>query len=138
MEGNGVGFNVTNTNYTFNLPAHSYKVFINQNVNRETSVVGSNALENNNEPSLSVYPNPVNTGSLVKYELPSSGLVNMRLMNVQGQVLASRNLGFQMKGAQIISLSEAGFNVNQLISGTYLLQLQVDKSVQMIKISVQK
>ena len=132
----GTTINISGNNLNVNLPAHSYKIYLNKQLNPFTSVSAETRREN--DFSLSVYPNPVKSASLIKYELPKSGRVHLQLLNLQGQVLGTKNLGFQMKGVQITSLSDAGLSTNGLSSGTYLLQLRVDNEIKVEKITVQQ
>jgi hypothetical protein len=139
---NGGSFTVSN-NVVNNLSipaasstASSYRVFINQQVNPVTNV--ENLPMVGNTIPLSVYPNPLSDLSVVKYNLPKSGRVQMQLLNLQGQVLLSKNMGFQLKGDQIVSLFDSGMNTNRLVSGTYLLQMMVDNEVRVEKVTIQR
>lgn len=138
---NGGTINVTNNNFRVSLPAASatttsYKIYINQNLNPETNVenlpfVGANM-------PISVYPNPLSNLSMVKYNLPKSGRVQLQLLNLQGQVLYSKNMGFQLKGDQVVSLFNNSINTDRLPSGTYLVQLTVDNEVKVEKVTIQR
>jgi hypothetical protein len=139
---NGGSFNVSN-NVVNNLtiPAassttSSYRVFINQRVDAVTNVENLPSIEKS--MPLAVYPNPLSDLSVVKYSLPKSGRVQMQLLNLQGQVLLSKNMGFQLKGDQIVSLFDNGMNTDRLSSGTYLLQLMVDNELQVEKVTIQR
>jgi 1,4-alpha-glucan branching enzyme len=138
---NGGTINVTNNRANITLPAasataSSYRVFINQQVNPVTNVENLPAVQNT--LPLSVYPNPLSDLSVVKYSLPKSGRVQMQLLNLQGQVLLSKNMGFQLKGDQIVSLFDNGMNTDRLSTGTYLLQLVVDNEVKVEKVTIQR
>jgi hypothetical protein len=69
--------------------------------------------------------------------LPQSGVVNIRLLNYQGQVMGAKNLGFQVKGKQIFELNRYKFSSTNLASGSYVLQIQVGNEVRQQKIMVQ-
>jgi hypothetical protein len=86
---------------------------------------------------ISVYPNPVTSVSVIKYELPRSGKVNLRLMSLQGQLIASKNLGYQLNGTQFFSLDDKDLKVKNLQSGTYLLQISVDNKISTERIIIQ-
>jgi hypothetical protein len=145
---NGGTINVTNNRANITLPAasalaSSYRVFINQQVTPVTTpptiiTNTDNFATAQKSLALSIYPNPLSDFSVVKYSLPKSGRVQMQLLNLQGQVLLSKNMGFQLKGDQIVSLFDNGMNTNRLSSGTYLLQLVVDNEVKVEKVTIQR
>ncbi|HMP87056.1 MAG TPA: alpha-amylase family glycosyl hydrolase, partial [Lacibacter sp.] len=114
-----------------------FRVFIDQNIPGIVTNVRDQVLTNN-EFKLSVYPNPVQQKSVVKYELPESGQVSIQLINIQGQVLASRNMGFQLKGFQVFELDRNTFASAPLTAGQYVLQVRVNNQVRYEKIMVQQ
>jgi len=70
------------------------------------------------------YPNPFNPETTIKFQVPESGLVKLRVFNMLGKevaVLLNRRLGpgsYQVK-----------FNGSGLASGTYIYRLQVNGKV---------
>jgi hypothetical protein len=145
---NGGTINVSGNSASITLPAasataSSYRVYINQQVTPVTTpptiiTNTDNFAAAQNSLALSVYPNPLSDFSVVKYDLPRSGRVQMQLLNLQGQVLVSKNMGFQMKGEQIAPLFEGGVRTGELSSGTYLLQLILDNEVRVEKVTIQR
>ena len=145
---NGGTINVSGNSASITLPAasasaSSYRVYINQQVTPVTTpptiiTNTDNFAAAQNSLALSVYPNPLSDFSVVKYDLPRSGRVQMQLLNLQGQVLVSKNMGFQMKGEQIAPLFDGGVRTGELSSGTYLLQLIVDNEVRVEKVTIQR
>lgn len=138
---NGGTISVSGNTASLTLPAasstaSSYRVYINQQLDAVTNVENLPSIEKS--MPLAVYPNPLSDLSVVKYSLPKSGRVQMQLLNLQGQVLLSKNMGFQLKGDQIVSLFDNGMNTTRLSSGTYLLQLMVDNEVQVEKVTIQR
>jgi hypothetical protein len=106
----GGTINVTGSTYNVTLPPGEYRVYLNQNITGGNVTTGiRDIIANSNEFKLSVYPNPVQQTSTIRYELPKSGKVSIQLMNIQGQVVASKNMGFQLKGLQIYELSRTNF-----------------------------
>lgn len=65
------------------------------------------------------YPNPFNPQTKIKYELPKSDAVSIRVYDVTGRETAFMNLGIQQSGVYEIVISG-----EKLSSGVYLLQLQ--------------
>jgi hypothetical protein len=132
---NGGTISVSNNKATVTIPASSYRVYINKNFSPTTSV--RELTPNRSSFPISVYPNPVTSVSVIKYELPRSGKVNLRLMSLQGQLIASKNLGYQLNGTQFFSLDDKDFKVKNLQSGTYLLQISVDNKISTERIIIQ-
>ncbi len=95
-------------------------------------------LASNADFRLAIYPNPVRQTAMVKYELPKSGKVSVQLMNIQGQVLATKNLGFQLKGFQVFELNRTTIAGTPLTAGQYVLQVRVDNLVRYEKVMVQQ
>ncbi|MEQ1798633.1 MAG: alpha-amylase family glycosyl hydrolase [Lacibacter sp.] len=135
----GGTINVTGSTYNVTLAPGEYRVYLNQNItggNVTTAI--RDIIANSNEFKLSVYPNPLQQTSTVRYELPKSGKVSIQLMNIQGQVMASKNMGFQLKGLQTYELSRTDFAGARLTAGQYVLQVRVDNVVRYEKLMVQQ
>lgn len=135
---NGGSINVTTGNAQISLPAGVFKIYLNQNVTGGVVTSLRNIISSNNEFKLSVSPNPVTSSAMVQYELPRSGKVELQLINVQGQVVASRNMGFQLKGIQTYQLNPSQLAGAVLPSGQYILQVRVDNLVRYEKIMLQQ
>lgn len=136
---NGGSISVSGALQSVSLPPGQYKVYLNQNItggNVTTDI--RDIIANSNEFKLSVYPNPVQQTSTVRYELPKSGKVSIQLMNIQGQIVASKNMGFQLKGLQTYELSRINFAGTRLTAGQYVLQVRVDNVVRYEKLMVQQ
>ncbi len=65
------------------------------------------------------YPNPFNPTTNIRYTIPKSSLVTLRVYNVLGQEVATIFAGFQHAGTYT-----ADFNATRLASGVYLYRLQ--------------
>jgi hypothetical protein len=65
------------------------------------------------------YPNPFNPSTNIKYTIPASGNVSLKIYNILGQEVATLFHGFQKTGAYI-----ANFNASNLASGVYFYRLQ--------------
>lgn len=135
---NGGSITVSSSTYTLTLAPGEYKVYLNQNIaGGIVSALNRDIVATNSNFKLSVYPNPVRQSAMVKYELPKSGKVSLQLMNMQGQVLFTKNLGFQLKGLQAYELNSnvAGY---ALTTGQYILQVRVDNVVRNEKIIIEQ
>lgn len=136
---NGGTISVSGNSQNITLAPGQFKVFLDQNISGGVITTAiRDVVANSNEFKLSVYPNPIQQTSTVRYELPKSGKVSIQLMNIQGQVMASKNMGFQLKGLQMFELSRTNFAGVCLTAGQYLLQVRVDNVVRYEKLVVQQ
>ena len=135
----GGTISVTGSTYNVILSPGEYSVYLNQNITGGNVTTGiRDIIANSNEFKLNVYPNPVQQTSTVRYELPKSGKVSIQLMNIQGQVMALKNMGFQLKGLQTYELNRTNFAGVRLTAGQYVLQVRVDNIVRYEKLMVQQ
>jgi 1,4-alpha-glucan branching enzyme len=114
-----------------------YRVLIDQNISGGLVTNVENPLTSDQKFSLMVYPNPLQKASTIRYELTNSGNVNFRLLNIQGQQLYSKNLGFQLKGVQVSNMESLGMKMDILPAGTYFLQLNIGNQQLTQKVVVQ-
>ncbi|MCX6143203.1 MAG: T9SS type A sorting domain-containing protein [Ignavibacteriales bacterium] len=68
------------------------------------------------------YPNPFNPSTTIRYMLPMSGKVNLRVYNLLGQVVETLVEQQQNAGAYVVV-----FNASRLSSGTYFYKLETDQ-----------
>ncbi|MFZ0452442.1 MAG: T9SS type A sorting domain-containing protein [Ignavibacteriaceae bacterium] len=67
------------------------------------------------------YPNPFNPTTNIKYSIPNSGFVSLKVYNVLGQEVATIYQGFQKAGSY-----KADFDASRLASGVYLYRLEAN------------
>ena len=72
---------------------------------------------------VTVYPNPINNNLNIAYNLPFSDNVSLEIYDYSGKLLIKEDLGRQDMGSQLHQLS-----INELKSGSYLLNIVGDKS----------
>ena len=65
------------------------------------------------------YPNPFNPSTVISYQLPSAGLVNVSVYNVLGQEVSTLLNQEQNAGLHTVTFNAAGFS-----SGIYIYKLQ--------------
>jgi photosystem II stability/assembly factor-like uncharacterized protein len=71
--------------------------------------------------SLSVYPNPSNNNLTVTFDLPKSARTSVKILGIDGQVIASHEMNVLNKGK-----SEKTIDIQNLKHGMYLLSLETD------------
>ena len=72
-------------------------------------------------PGLRIYPNPVQPGSRVRFDLPRAARARLSLYDVQGRRLAVLREGEMSAGAQEIPLEPGS-----LSAGVYFLRLEAE------------
>jgi len=131
---NGGTITTTGSAQTINLEPGEYHVYLNRNlVNAVTTPVTS---VNNPGQSFSavVYPNPAQPSSLLEINVPVSGKVQVDLLTVSGQQLATVYSGALARGKQQVPLAD---KINNLPAGIYILSIHAKNEKQLIKLAVQ-
>ncbi|MFZ9208959.1 MAG: T9SS type A sorting domain-containing protein, partial [Sediminibacterium sp.] len=99
-----------------------YFVYANKNLNN--AVITS--LPNNSLPilntTISISPNPLSQAAIVKYQLPESGKVSVKLLSQTGVVVDSLFNGWQNKGQQQLIINKKG-----LPPGVYHISIQSNR-----------
>ncbi|MHB8338047.1 MAG: T9SS type A sorting domain-containing protein, partial [Ignavibacteriaceae bacterium] len=94
-------------------------------VSENTSVLNVTDVkkENNQTPTAFTlsqnYPNPFNPSTVIKYSVPKSGIVTLKVYNMLGQEVATLVNQMQNSGNYIVN-----FNANNLASGVYMYRIQ--------------
>ena len=99
---------------------------------------GTTGVENNDniptEFSLSQnYPNPFNPGTVIRYQLPVSSQVSLKVFNVLGNEVATLANDYKSAGSYVVD-----FNSANLSSGVYFYQLKVGSLIQTRKMLLLK
>jgi hypothetical protein len=81
-------------------------------VSKELSIVNSYDLSQN-------YPNPFNPSTTIKYQIPSPGLVSLKVYDILGKEVASLVNEFKSEGKYNVN-----FDATKLASGIYIYQLK--------------
>jgi hypothetical protein len=79
------------------------------------------------------YPNPFNPATTIKYSLPQSGQVNIKIYNILSQEIATL-----VNETQPAGVHNVNFNAGNLPSGIYTARLQTNNNVKSIKLLLVK
>lgn len=74
---------------------------------------------------LANYPNPFNNVTKIKYELPGSALVTIKVYDLVGNVVKTVYDGYQFGGVQEMVWDGSDNSSNSLASGSYICELSV-------------
>jgi alpha-amylase len=99
-------------------------VIINDEVDEITLYVGEQNELPNNVVLYQNYPNPFNPSTRIAYDIPFEAKVNLRVMNVLGQILVTLIDEYQQVGHHSIEWNPEG-----LASGLYFYKLDVIKAI---------
>jgi glycosidase len=117
----GATFNATGAAQNISLQPGEYHVYVNRNISNVVSPV-TDVIYNGKRIRLSVYPNPVRQHATIEYEIPESGKVDFRLVNISGQQVAHLYTGFKVKGVHRITIDQLQ-SIYRLNKGIYFLQM---------------
>jgi hypothetical protein len=79
------------------------------------------------------YPNPFNPSTTIKYSLPNSGIVSLKVFDILGREVAVLVNEYKTSGTYSIE-----FNANQFASGVYFYQLNTGNFVETKKMMLMK
>lgn len=79
------------------------------------------------------YPNPFNPSTSIRYSIPQSSLVNIKVFNLLGQEVAEL-----VNESKTAGQYEINFELNGLSSGIYLVKMQAGNFTSMIKMTLLK
>jgi photosystem II stability/assembly factor-like uncharacterized protein len=82
---------------------------------------------------ISCYPNPFNSSTQIRYYIPATGEVNLRLFDINGRLIENLVQDRLVAGTHSISLDAA-----DLVSGTYLIRLSTGAATEESKIILLK
>ena len=76
-------------------------------------------------PTLSVGPNPFTDLAVIRYTLPQTANVELKIYNLRGQLVRVLDSGIKTAGEQILAWEGCDDRAQPLASGVYLLRLSV-------------
>jgi len=85
--------------------------------NNEAQLPGQFQLQQN-------YPNPFNPETTIRYELPGSGFVTVKVLDITGRLVKVLVSGWQTMGTQNTIWDGADFDGNLVAAGIYICQIE--------------
>lgn len=79
------------------------------------------------------YPNPFNPTTIIKYSIPKSGFLSLKIYNILGQEISTLYAGFQKAGSYRVN-----FDASKLASGIYLYRLEANGFTKTMKMVLMK
>ena len=74
------------------------------------------------------YPNPFNPSTTIEYELPKPGSVEVRILNVAGQLVKTLDRSFQVEGPHTVIWDGKNNSGHSVASGVYFYQLSYENA----------
>jgi len=84
------------------------------------------------------YPNPFNPTTVIRYELPEAGLVDLKVYDLIGREIRTLSTGFENAGNQSAIWDARDNHGNLVSSGVYIYRLEAGGSVQSNKLILLK
>ena len=132
----GTTINVTGTTYSLLFQPGDYYVYTSKNLNSLLSIASDpvNPIANSiTKINLSVKPNPIISSSLIEYELPQYGKLSMKVIDMNGHIIANLFEGYKSKGTYQLNINSA-LKSNVISKGIYLLQFDFNGKRQIEKL----
>ncbi len=86
----------------------------------------------------SIYPNPFNSATTIRYTLPETGDVRVGVYTVTGQEVFSQTLSGRNSGAHLWSWAGSGSDGSTLASGMYFIRMEWEGQTQAVKVLLLK
>ena len=118
--------NATGGAESITLQPGEYFVYTNRNISSPVITSVEDLRPDYTDQSLIIYPNPVKKSSVVVYEIPSTGKVNLSVWNMNGQRMGQINVGTKPKGRHEMALDNPQLNLDRASTGNYVLLLEVN------------
>jgi len=131
----GNTFTATGGAQSITLQPGEFHIYLNRNLVNAVTTPVININDPGNAVRVNVFPNPIDLTSRAEIFMPERGFVQVDLLNMQGQTIMKLYSGTLTEGTQTLSLSS---KTNKLPGGMYLLRAHTTKSVNTIKVMIQK
>jgi hypothetical protein len=117
----------TNSDSTYNNEAN----FTNISINYEVNLTPVNEIMAKTE-EFAVYPNPITDGSKIKINVDKNTLAHLSIYSLNGQRLIDMGFVNLAGGDNFLELNRK--TVNELPTGTYLLRLEYNNEIKVVKL----
>ncbi len=134
----GTTINVTGTTYSLLFQPGDYYVYTSKNLSSLLSIANDpiNPIINPiTKINISVKPNPVISSSVIEYELPQYGKLNMNIVDMNGRIISNLFDGYRTKGKYQVNINNA-LKSNMIGKGIYLLELDFNGKRQIEKLVI--
>ena len=84
------------------------------------------------------YPNPARNSATVSYQIPKSGMVNLKVYNIQGQLVKTLVDGVKQAGIHSVAWDCKNNEGKQVSNGIYLYRLNTKENTETKKITILK
>lgn len=112
----------TGASENITLQAGEYYVYTNKNINNLVVTAVNDIVTNNNDITIRIIPNPIQSLSTVQFNIQQSGNVSLAAYDLSGKTISVLYNGFAVKGYHSLSINKNLFTE----SGMYILQLAVN------------
>ena len=137
---NNTPLNVTSTSQGMFLNAGDYFIYTDKNANAVILNSGENPIPVNpariTDLQLTVGPNPIKSTATINYDLPMSGVVNLKMLDINGKIISNLFSGFKSRGKQQYQLNISNLEMGRVVNGLYLIQLEINGNKQTSKVIV--
>ncbi len=109
-------------------------VYVNRNLINAVTTPVTNSNTPGNQLLAAVYPNPLQTNSILTIDVPQTGKLQVDMLNNLGQKVATIFSGNLPRGKHRMPLSD---KINNLPAGTYLINIQSANKATPVKLVIQ-
>jgi len=92
----------------------------------------------NNEFKATVFPNPINENTILQYNLPESGLVNVSIYDLSGQKIATLVDRRENQGNHQVRLASGQVGLSKLTNGVYICKITSSGKTGTLKLVVKR
>jgi hypothetical protein len=128
---NGNTIAATGLAQNISLQPGEFHVYLNRNLVNAVVTAVTDIIATGNNLLVNVYPNPVQSNSVIDANIPENGKVQINLLNTLGQKTAIIYSGFLTKGKHQLLFNK---DVMNLPSGNYLLQVESKNKTNTVKL----
>lgn len=119
----GTTFTATGSPQSLLLQPGEYYVYTDRNVSGTVVTPIININSNLGNTKMKLYPNPVQSSSILEYELTETGRTEITVVDFTGKQLHHLFSGVKARGKHQLQINSNGFNLKNLPSGMYFLQI---------------